>query len=187
MDRAGVEPLYPHAEHSRPPTDVSPSLYFHPNNIKILNSPTALLNDTCLNSCVILLQELYQSNDACRCAILSTHDLVLIRYNTNDDDLWRNIKRTTYWLKDIWILPIHHTYPAEHWVLAVLHLHTHQLHLFDSFANQKGWKRDVKVRIFTSNFKSPFIDLLKDIGCLMNRMVLLANKHGEMLHLSTEG
>jgi len=119
---------------------------FLTNDLKILESPTSL-NDTCLNGCANILQETYPSELSCRCAILSTHDLVRIRYNVDDDNLWRSFKRTSYWLKEVWILPIHRTGPPGHWVLAIIYLRTHDIHLFDSFADQNGWEQDVKVRI----------------------------------------
>ncbi|KAF7979480.1 hypothetical protein HWV62_42311 [Athelia sp. TMB] len=71
-------------------------------------SPTALLNDECINGAALLLQSHFirefGSSDV---AILSTHDLVRVRYGASDEDLWRNTKRSQYWTKDTWILPIH--------------------------------------------------------------------------------
>lgn len=80
-----------------------------------------------------------------QCAILSTYELVRVRYNASDEDLWRNVRNTSYWLRDIWILPIHRTAPAEHWVLCVIYSKTHELFVFDSFAVQKPWRQDLKV------------------------------------------
>lgn len=111
-------------------------------------SPTALLNDNSLNGAALLLQThlLHRNVDAAnRVAILSTHDLVRARYAVSDEDLWRNTKRTEYWTRDVWILPIHRP-EAHHWVLCVVYLQEKQLHLFDSFADQRPWHAESKVR-----------------------------------------
>ncbi|KIK15548.1 hypothetical protein PISMIDRAFT_39624, partial [Pisolithus microcarpus 441] len=79
------------------------------------------------------------------CAILSTHDLPHIRFNAEDDTLWRNPSWTRFWEKSIWILPIHCSLPVGHWVLCTIDFHSRQLFLFDSLAEQKPWRNDVKV------------------------------------------
>jgi hypothetical protein len=86
-------------------------------------------------------------------AILSTHDLPRIRYNAPDDALWRNMSWTCYWAKEVWILPIHRPSNVGHWVLCVVHLRSKELHLFDSFAEQKAWKVDIKVRELSNSFR----------------------------------
>jgi Ulp1 protease family, C-terminal catalytic domain len=140
----GPDPQFPLAPRSRPATHDSGGFFFGPEDLQILDCPNARLNGTCLNSCATLLQEFYSSPYSNCCAILSTHDLVRVRYNASDNDFWRNLKRTKYWVKDIWILPIHRT-AAEHWVLAVIYPRSSKIHLFDSLADRKGWKRDVEV------------------------------------------
>ncbi|KIN98612.1 hypothetical protein M404DRAFT_94875, partial [Pisolithus tinctorius Marx 270] len=77
--------------------------------------------------------------------ILSTHDLPRIRYHAEDNILWRNTSRTCYWEKPIWILPIHRPSPAGHWVVCIVKFTSKQILLFDSLAEQKPWKRDIKV------------------------------------------
>ncbi|KAG1718271.1 uncharacterized protein EDB91DRAFT_1258702 [Suillus paluster] len=53
-----------------------PRQIFDPRDISFLSSPTAHLNDACLNGCVILLHDAHMSTPtAQRIAILSTHDL----------------------------------------------------------------------------------------------------------------
>jgi hypothetical protein len=147
-----------------------PSVEFSDKDIKILNLPSARLNDVCLNGGAALLQDLFSSrypDSTNRCALLSTFDLVRIRYNASDDDLWRNIRRSSYWLKNVWILPIHR---PEHWVLCIIFIDSGELLCFDSFAAQHPWRREVN-----------------DIMCLVARMVLLANRHGHPLPVNTEG
>jgi Ulp1 family protease len=79
------------------------------------------------------------------CAILSTHDLSRIRYNASDDILWRNTVWTSFWEKDIWIIPIHRPAPVGHWVFCAVYFATKELHLFDSLAARRPWQNDVKV------------------------------------------
>ncbi|KIK10555.1 hypothetical protein PISMIDRAFT_36942, partial [Pisolithus microcarpus 441] len=79
------------------------------------------------------------------CAILSTHNLPHIPFNAEDDVLWRNLSWTRFWEKPIWILPIHHSLPVGHWVLCTIRFCSRQLFLFNSFAEQKPWRNDIKV------------------------------------------
>jgi Ulp1 family protease len=130
-----------------PARDAFPQQIFEPKDIKILASPTALLNDSLINGCAVLLylDSLQASPAVQQYAILSTHDLPRIRYNASDDMLWCNISRTKYWAKDVWIIPIHRPSGVGHWVLCIVHLQSKELHLFDSFAEQRPWKSEVKV------------------------------------------
>ncbi|KAG2117886.1 uncharacterized protein F5147DRAFT_565833, partial [Suillus discolor] len=50
-----------------------------------------------------------------------------------------------YWAKEVWILFIHRPSNVGHWVLCVVHLQSKKLHLFDSFAEWKPWKVNIKV------------------------------------------
>lgn len=128
------------------------SVSFQQGDIGRFVNPTALLNDECLNGGGLLLQtqlaRLAEDNshgfDARTVAILSTHDLVRVRYGASDDQLWRNVKHTEYWDKLIWVLPIHRR-DAHHWVACVIYPELKKLHLFDSFADRRGWHVDVQV------------------------------------------
>lgn len=110
-------------------------------------SPTAMLDDDCINGAALLLQSHfineYGSSDI---AILNTHDLVRVRYGATDDSLWRHARRSEYWKKGTWVLPVHRK-DALHWVLCVIHPARKQLHLIDSLAERRGWFPDVKVCI----------------------------------------
>jgi Ulp1 family protease len=113
----------------------------------LLTSPTAFLNDTCINGCAVLLFSELKSVATSHCALLTTHDLPRIRYNASDDILWRNVSYTRYWEKDVWILPIHRPSNIGHWVLCIIRFSSKELHLFDSLAEKKPWKNDVKVSL----------------------------------------
>jgi Ulp1 protease family, C-terminal catalytic domain len=168
-----------------------PTVHFDPKDIDILLSPTARLNNVCMNSGSALLQSWFSSPtmpssiSSAQCAILSTYDIVRIRYNASDEDLWRNIHKTSYWLRDIWVLPIHRVSPVEHWVLCVIYLRSHELFVFDSFAARRPWRQDVKVPR-PPNHHDLTLTHLQDIMCLVTRMVILANRYGHKLHLITE-
>ncbi|KAI6031038.1 hypothetical protein EDC04DRAFT_2868959 [Pisolithus marmoratus] len=113
-------------------------------SVRILMSPTARLNDTCINGCATLLYSAFRPT-AASCTILSTHDLPCIRFNAKDDVLWHNLSWTQFWEKPIWILPIHRSLPMGHWVLCTIKFHSRQLFLFDSLAQQKPWRNDIKL------------------------------------------
>jgi hypothetical protein len=122
-----------------------PEQVFDPRDISFLSSPTARLNDVCLNGCAILLHDAYMSTHAAqRTAILSTHDLPRIRYNAPDEILWRQTSWTRYWEKEVWILPIHRPVPVGHWVLCVIHRSSRKFYLFDSLAEERPWQHDIK-------------------------------------------
>ncbi|KAJ6469415.1 hypothetical protein C8R45DRAFT_837134 [Mycena sanguinolenta] len=105
---------------------------------------------------------------ATRCAILSTYDLPRVRYKASDSDLWRFLGPTEYWTKSMWLLPIHR--PAEqHWVCAVIDVSSYSIYFYDSLASQSGWRSN-----------------LREIMMLITRMVVLANRNGHPLHISTE-
>ncbi|KAG1839146.1 hypothetical protein DFJ58DRAFT_718617 [Suillus subalutaceus] len=154
----------------RPSHDGIPRLEFDPKEIGILSSPTACLNDTCINNCAILLWCSQLNTSAARCAILSTHDLPHIRYNAPDDNIWRHTMWIRYWEKDIWVLPIHRPSGIGHWVMCVIQLSTKELYLFDSMGDRTPWQSDVK-----------------DIMRLIARFLAVARQHGHHVHIDLAG
>jgi len=133
------------ARRVREPQDGFPRQTFEADDYERLASPTARLNDTCVNGCSALLYSEFLSSAAAQCAILSTHDLPRVRYHAQDDALWHNISWTRYWEKPTWILPIHCPSPVGHWVVCIIKFTLKQLLLFDSLAEQRPWKHDIKV------------------------------------------
>lgn len=134
----------------QPSQDGYPHQTFELKDIALLASPTACLNDTCINRCTVLLFSKLKSVVTGHCTLLTSYDLPRIRYNASDDILWRNISYTCYWEKDIWILPIHRPSNIGHWVLCVIRFSSKELHLFDSLAEKKPWKNDIKVSLLMS-------------------------------------
>ena len=129
----------------RNPQDGFPRQTFEMDDYERLACQTARLNDICINGCSALLYSRFLSWNAAQCAILSTHDLPRIRYHAEDNVLWRNISWTRYWEKPTWILPIHRPSPVGHWVVCIIKINSKQLLLFDSFAEKKPWKHEIKV------------------------------------------
>jgi Ulp1 family protease len=59
--------------------------------------------------------------------------------------LWRTVRRSVYWEKPLWLVPIHRTAPYEHWVLGVVDFARQEIGFFDSIADQSLWEQDVQV------------------------------------------
>ncbi|KAF7971664.1 hypothetical protein HWV62_20634 [Athelia sp. TMB] len=118
------------------------------DTIQRFSLPTLLDGDSINNAANLLQRQLLHcgSASAGSIAILSTYDLACERYSGLDEQLWRSTKNTKYWMKDIWILPIHRP-DANHWVLCAIYLDKKSLRLFDSFAEQRPWHSEVKVCI----------------------------------------
>lgn len=133
-------------------------ILFDAKELEIMASPTARLNDGCINGISHVLQDIFSapthpaSATSRRCALFSSHDLLMVRYNATDNDVWRHTQRSQFWLKDVWIFPIHQQSPVEHWVLAYACPHAHQIFYFDSFAEVAPWKREVKVGVIQPSY-----------------------------------
>jgi len=125
-------------------------ILFEPTDLAIMNSQNERLNDVCLNGIAATLHTFFDNPTSRQCALFTTFDLPMVRYNASDDDIWRRCHRAEYWSKDVWILPIHRTRPNLHWVLCCIIPHNHELLLFDSLSESYSWKREIKVRSFAS-------------------------------------
>lgn len=79
---------------------------FKPQDIMMLTSPTSCVNDICINSCIPLLFTALRVPEKHQYAVFSTFDLLCVSYHDNDH-LWRVTQHTTFWIKDVWIIPIH--------------------------------------------------------------------------------
>ncbi|KAF9053459.1 hypothetical protein BJ165DRAFT_1339824 [Panaeolus papilionaceus] len=139
-------------------------LVFEARDLQIMHSSSDLLNDVCLNGCAHLLH-LHYANDhrttehAAQCAMFTTYDLSSSNAEL-DSMLWKNSKRTQFWLKEVWILPIHR--PAGqncdgHWVLCVAYPQQGRLYLYDSFAERNSWDTEAKALQELSIFFSQII------------------------------
>lgn len=126
-------------------------VHFGPRELSIMQSPTARLNDICLNGIASLLyhhfsqQTMPTYDSSRRCALFTTFDLPMIQYNASDQELWRRTHHLEYWNRALWILPIHRA-RSEHWVMCTIIPAIREIHLFDSFSTHDSWKHEVKVR-----------------------------------------
>jgi hypothetical protein len=129
--------------HVRPSQDRFPAFSFETEDMNRLVSSTGLLNDVCINGCAALLYTQFAPTPG-HFTIFSMYDLHRIRYNADDETLWRNTSRTCYWETSVWILPIHRP-ASSHWVLCKIDFALKRVDLFDSFAERKPWKTEIKV------------------------------------------
>jgi Ulp1 family protease len=79
-------------------------------------------------------------------ALFSTYVIPIIRTKRKDDDVWRNTKKTKFWKRHNWIIPIHRR-DESHWVLAIVDVSNTTILLFDSFAQgETTWSQDLLVQ-----------------------------------------
>ncbi|KAG6819416.1 hypothetical protein H0H93_012076, partial [Arthromyces matolae] len=148
---------------------------FSLRELEMMRLPNARLNDVCINGIAALFthQFLHPSHPAsltsARCAIFTTYDLLMIRHNASDAEMWRRTRHTQYWNRDIWILPIHRS-TQEHWVMCTILPSEGLIHLFDSLALCEPWGCEVK-----------------EIMTFVTRLVSLSNKNGHALSTITSG
>jgi Ulp1 family protease len=121
------------------PDDFSPYLDLSVGAQKRLASPTGWLNDECVNSLTALIQRrLIESDPTCNadnCAVFNTAVFTLVEKNAIDDTLWKSARRSCYWKRRFWIIPINKN---NHWVVAVLKLMEGTVYLYDSFGCEYG-------------------------------------------------
>ncbi|KAF8120229.1 hypothetical protein EV363DRAFT_1191626 [Boletus edulis] len=131
------------AVRERPPIDGFPSLSFDSLDISRLASPTACINDVCINGCIPLLFSALSIPMTHDFAVFSTHHLTHIRYRASDHVLWKSTAYTKFWTKSTWIIPIHRPLSA-HWVLCIARVSRRELQLFDSLGEPKPWRSDIE-------------------------------------------
>ena len=118
-----------------------PKIDFQLSDIQRFVSPTAWLNDVCINDGAKLLQLHLNTSQSDMVAIISTLALPTLE----DGALWRTTQHSVYWERNVWIVPIHRFAPYEHWVLGVVNFVRGEIAVFDSLADQSLWERDVEV------------------------------------------
>ncbi|KAJ7735882.1 hypothetical protein B0H14DRAFT_2639072 [Mycena olivaceomarginata] len=150
-----------------------PSIQIESSDLQRLHSANGCLNDVALNGTAAALLNFCDhptsySSSASDCALLNTFDLHRIRHKARDEVLWQHLSHTTYWNKQLWLILIHR--PKElHWVFVVAAVHERRLFLFDSLGERRGWRHNIQ-----------------DVLVLITRMVLVANRYGHELHISTQ-
>ncbi|KAG6369442.1 hypothetical protein JVT61DRAFT_14860 [Boletus reticuloceps] len=126
----------------RPAQDGFNSVAFDTVAINRLISPTALLDDTCINGCAALLYSEFNPRPR-DVLVISSYIMQFIRQGASDDVLWRNTKRTKYWEKPVWILPIHRP-TSSHWVMCRIDFTVKRIDLFDSFSEHNPWRTEIE-------------------------------------------
>ncbi|KAH6890244.1 hypothetical protein BKA70DRAFT_1376547 [Coprinopsis sp. MPI-PUGE-AT-0042] len=148
---------------------------FCPRSLDILESPSARLNDVCINSGGALLQHLFSSPasesecSARSCALFSTFDLPASKGGCSISHLFTKTQHTLYWERLLWILPIHDSKNEGHWVVCTIYPLTSQIIVFDSLARRSYWEAE-----------------LPHVLAFVERLVLAANANGHHLPVITE-
>jgi len=96
----------------------------------------------CINNGAILLLLHFNPVQSDKIAIISTLALSTL----DDGALWQLLRRSSFWQKNIWLVPIHRTAPYKHWVLSIVDFTHQELKYFDSIADMNLWKEDVQVQ-----------------------------------------
>ncbi|CDO73127.1 hypothetical protein BN946_scf185007.g181 [Trametes cinnabarina] len=119
---------------------------FPAKELRRLAQPTAWLSDDCINGGAQALLRRYGSSSTLggTPSLLSTRVFSLHFDDVDDDRLWRHCSRSQYWMKDVWLLPIHRLLPSGHWTLAVIYWKEGRIAYFDSMADRDVWERDVQ-------------------------------------------
>lgn len=130
--------------------DGRPKLMMEASDLQRVESSTGRLTGCGLNALAAALLNFFShptspdAGSANKCAVLSTYDLVRIRYKASDDVLWKKVHPTKFWDKQLWLIPIHHV-DEEHWVLVVVDVSSQQVLFFDSLGGKGRWRQDIRV------------------------------------------
>lgn len=128
---------------SRSAMDSFPTLVFDSVTLGRLANPRKLLDGSAVNGCAAILYSMFPRNST---AIFNSLDLTRMLDGMPDDHLWRNTKRTEFWTKDLWIIPIHR--PQEvHWTVACVCVSRRSIEVFDSLAIAQSTSQDLQVRM----------------------------------------
>ncbi|KAI0703077.1 hypothetical protein C8Q76DRAFT_801927 [Earliella scabrosa] len=144
---------------SRPPTGpLKPRLLPHPNpslralvfspdDMDRLRFPEKWLNDDCLNGCAQLLVHHFGTEKVAGGSVAFLHSFAMAQHRngtSTDQSLWNTSRLSSYWEKDVWVIPVHKI-DAHHWELAIVYLADSRIAYFDSFGHKTSWEDDAKV------------------------------------------
>ncbi|KIL57472.1 hypothetical protein M378DRAFT_16228 [Amanita muscaria Koide BX008] len=134
-------------------------IQFDSDDVHRLATSKKWLSDGCINGCASLLHAMFDSEG--QWTVFSTHVLPLVHMKLKDDNIWRNTRRTKFWKRPHWIIPIHRK-DESHWVLALVDVSKSTVLLFDSFAQVHiTWSQDIL-----------------DIATLISRLQMIARTKG---------
>ncbi|KAI0259639.1 hypothetical protein BC834DRAFT_833182, partial [Gloeopeniophorella convolvens] len=163
----------------------SPS--FSPSDVARLEDTKGWLNDACINGCAYLLQRRIAGAGGAPqtynpdCAVFSSWVFGLAQRLESEsqpstEEVWRHVQNTEYWLRENWILPIHH---CNHWLLVVIRLSKGEIHCFDSFGNAALWEDHISTLISCVEMLR---QVANDYGCHIGLDTVAKRWH---LHLLT--
>lgn len=112
--------------------------------VALLSRPSSLLSGDAMNGCAFLLTSLASRQFST--AALHSYLLHYHRLNPNNPLIWKLVKRTSYWEKDIWVIPVH-VVKKEHWVLATVYVKQRRIDIFDSLAGTSYVQSVVEVSV----------------------------------------
>lgn len=121
--------------------DSSPAVVFDSDTLRRLSNPQSFLNGEAISGCAALLLTMYGDTDA---AVLSSYELARMLDDTPHENLWRHAKRSQFWRKPIWIIPIHRK-DEVHWTVASVHRTQARISVFDSLAGKDSTVQDLQV------------------------------------------
>ena len=90
--------------------------------------PYQKLSDETIIGCSILLSSIFPLSSV---AIFRPHLYTNFVDNRANPAIWKAAHQTSFWLRDIWIFPIH-LIKQEHWMIASIDVKEGRIDLFDS-------------------------------------------------------
>lgn len=92
-----------------------------------------MLNDEAINGCSAVLA-LWLKSPAHAFAYFPTYEFARWQ-DIGHGSLWRFTRHLQYWLRDVWILPIHDS-NRMHWTVAIVYPALRRIDYFDSLSNK---------------------------------------------------
>ncbi|EED85282.1 predicted protein [Postia placenta Mad-698-R] len=114
------------------------NVHLDASDMSRLQNRSAWMNDSCINTCMQLLQLVFLGPG--------------VRTDAGDVTLWRNAASTRFWEKDVWTIPIHY---EDRWMLATIDIPRSRVAYFDSFAWEHPWEGHIQ-------------DIMQLTMCLLN-------------------
>ncbi|KAL0567055.1 hypothetical protein V5O48_014942 [Marasmius crinis-equi] len=108
---------------------------FNVNQYRRIDNSNARLDDECVNGCAGLLQQAFGAREVNYAILPSFVVPQILQPDYATTPAWSISKRSEYWLKSTWVIPIHDK-SMEHWALAVVRVDIEEILIFDSFANR---------------------------------------------------
>ena len=145
-----------------------------------LRFPEKWLNDDCLNGCAQLLVHHFGTEKVAGGSVAFLHSFAMAQHRngtSTDQSLWNTSRLSSYWEKDVWVIPVHKI-DAHHWELAIVYLADSRIAYFDSFGHKTSWEDDAKVFISACIDGDQSLNFAQVVLTLMYRLRRLAGEQG---------